>query len=120
MAEQVDQDYAVTGGRSFPLRRCLARRFGQHSRLGPSLLTRPELARAAFRLAIERGPANVQVGDIAAEAGVSPHTFNNYFSSKEAAIIWLVAYRVSRTSTALGGRARCGRPSRAGSSAGGR
>lgn len=63
--------------------------------------TRVELARAAFRLAIERGPANVRVGDIAAEAGVSPRTFNNYFSSKEAAIIWLVAYRVSLTGAAL-------------------
>lgn len=66
--------------------------------------TRVELARTAFRLAIERGPANVRVGDIATEAGVSPRTFNNYFSSKEAAIIWLVAHRVSVTGAALRAR----------------
>jgi hypothetical protein len=51
--------------------------------------TRQALARAALRLAVERGPANVRREDIAAEVEVSLRTFNNYFSSKEEAIVWL-------------------------------
>jgi AcrR family transcriptional regulator len=50
--------------------------------------TRAALSWAALRLAVERGVENVLVEDIAAEAGVSPRTFNNYFSSKYEAIIW--------------------------------
>lgn len=49
--------------------------------------TRSALAWAAVRLAVERGFANVPVEDIAAGAGVSPRTFNNYFSSKAEAIV---------------------------------
>jgi AcrR family transcriptional regulator len=49
--------------------------------------TRSALAWAAVRLAVERGFANVPVEDIAACAGVSPRTFNNYFSSKAEAIV---------------------------------
>ncbi|SHN48127.1 TetR/AcrR family transcriptional regulator [Cryptosporangium aurantiacum] len=48
--------------------------------------TREALADAAWRLATEVGPENVRVDDIAAAAGVSPRTFNNYFSSREEAI----------------------------------
>ncbi|GLW98562.1 TetR family transcriptional regulator [Microtetraspora sp. NBRC 16547] len=48
--------------------------------------TRIALSWAAIRLAVERGLDNVRVEDIAAEAGVSPRTFNNYFSSKGEAI----------------------------------
>ncbi|GDY28389.1 TetR/AcrR family transcriptional regulator [Gandjariella thermophila] len=48
--------------------------------------TRQALSRAAVRLAVERGLGNVLVEDIAAEAGVSPRTFNNYFGSKAEAI----------------------------------
>src|SRR5690606_30909865 len=48
---------------------------------------RNALRTAAVRLAIERGPDRVLVEDIAAEAGVAPRTFSNYFPSKEAAII---------------------------------
>jgi AcrR family transcriptional regulator len=48
--------------------------------------TRTALSWAALRLAVERGLANVRVEDIAAEAGVSPRTFNNYFSGKAEAI----------------------------------
>ncbi len=48
--------------------------------------TRQALSWAALRLVVERGLENVLVEDIAAEAGVSPRTFNNYFSSKAEAI----------------------------------
>jgi len=48
--------------------------------------TRNALSWAAVRLAVERGLDNVLVEDIAAEAGVSPRTFNNYFASKAEAI----------------------------------
>lgn len=48
--------------------------------------TRIALSWAAIRLTVERGWDNVRVEDIAAEAGVSPRTFNNYFSSKGEAI----------------------------------
>ncbi|WP_067176546.1 acyl-CoA-like ligand-binding transcription factor [Microtetraspora niveoalba] len=48
--------------------------------------TRIALSWAAIRLAVERGLDNVRVEDIAAEAGVSPRTFNNYFSSKGEAV----------------------------------
>lgn len=48
--------------------------------------TRAALAWAAVRLIVERGYDKVLVEDIATEAGVSPRTFNNYFSSKAAAV----------------------------------
>jgi AcrR family transcriptional regulator len=48
--------------------------------------TRAALSWAAIRLTVERGADNVLVEDIAAAAGVSPRTFNNYFSSKGEAI----------------------------------
>jgi len=48
--------------------------------------TRAALSWAAVRLTVERGFDNVLVEDIAAAAGVSPRTFNNYFSSKGEAI----------------------------------
>jgi AcrR family transcriptional regulator len=51
------------------------------------LATRSALSEVALRLAVERGLDRVRVEDIAAEAGVSPRTFNNYFSSKEEAIV---------------------------------
>jgi AcrR family transcriptional regulator len=47
---------------------------------------RHALSLAALHLATERGLDQLRVDDIAAEAGVSPRTFNNYFSSKEEAI----------------------------------
>lgn len=53
--------------------------------------TRVALREAALRLALERGPENVRVDDIAAAAGVSPRTYNNYFSSREQAIVAAVA-----------------------------
>jgi AcrR family transcriptional regulator len=48
--------------------------------------TRTALSWAAIRLVVERGVDNVLVEDIAAAAGVSPRTFNNYFSSKGEAV----------------------------------
>jgi AcrR family transcriptional regulator len=48
--------------------------------------TRAALSWAAVRLIAERGVDNVLVEDIAAAAGVSPRTFNNYFSSKGEAV----------------------------------
>ncbi|GAA0854283.1 TetR/AcrR family transcriptional regulator [Streptosporangium amethystogenes subsp. fukuiense] len=44
--------------------------------------TREALMSAALRLTLERGLENVRIEDISAEAGVSPRTFSNYFSSK--------------------------------------
>src|SRR5262249_51369718 len=49
--------------------------------------TRVALREAALRLALEHGPDNVRVEDIAEAAGVSPRTYNNYFSSREHAIV---------------------------------
>lgn len=48
--------------------------------------TRAALSWAAIRLIVERGVDNVLVEDIAAAAGVSSRTFNNYFSSKGEAV----------------------------------
>jgi AcrR family transcriptional regulator len=48
--------------------------------------TRAALSWAAIQLTVERGADNALVEDIAAAAGVSPRTFNNYFSSKGEAI----------------------------------
>jgi AcrR family transcriptional regulator len=55
--------------------------------------TRRALGLAAMRLAIERGLDNVLVDDIAAAAGVSTRTFNNYFASKYEAICSLAMER---------------------------
>lgn len=67
--------------------------------------TREALRAAALRLALERGPENVRVDDIAEAAGVSPRTYNNYFSSREEAIIAAVtAERASRVTAAVADR----------------
>ena len=68
--------------------------------------TRKALCEAALRLALERGPDNVRVNDIAEAAGVSPRTYNNYFSSREEAIVAAVtAERESRVAAAVAARA---------------
>lgn len=67
--------------------------------------TRKALREAALRLALERGPDNVRVDDIADAAGVSPRTYNNYFPSREQAIVAAVtAEREARTAAAVAAR----------------
>lgn len=63
--------------------------------------TRAALSWAALRLAVERGLADVTVDEIAAEAGVSPRTFNNYFTSKYEAIVWRHLDRFARIADQL-------------------
>ncbi|GGK67148.1 TetR/AcrR family transcriptional regulator [Nocardia camponoti] len=72
--------------------------------------TREALREAALRLALERGPDNVRVDDIAEAAGVSPRTYNNYFSSREQAIVAAVtAERETRVAAAVAARSATGR-----------
>ncbi|MFF0311994.1 TetR/AcrR family transcriptional regulator [Streptosporangium sp. NPDC004379] len=67
--------------------------------------TREALREAALRLALERGPDNVRVDDIAEAAGVSPRTYNNYFSSREQAIVAAVTgEREARIAAAVADR----------------
>lgn len=66
--------------------------------------TRTALSWAAIRLTVERGAANVRIEDIAAEAGVSPRTFNNYFSSKAEAIAHRHVERARRIAEELRAR----------------
>ena len=66
--------------------------------------TRLDLAFAAFELAREEGLANVRVPQIAEAVGVSTRTFNNYFSSKEAAIVWPTTLRGARMAGDLAAR----------------
>ncbi|MGY0234254.1 acyl-CoA-like ligand-binding transcription factor [Longispora urticae] len=58
--------------------------------------TRRALSLAALQLAKEHGLDNVRVEAIAAAAGVSPRTYNNYFSSREEAICALGIDRAER------------------------
>jgi AcrR family transcriptional regulator len=66
--------------------------------------TRRALGIAAMRLAVQRGLDNVLVEDIAAEAGVSTRTFNNYFASKYEAICALAMERGRLIGVALRNR----------------
>src|ERR687885_962938 len=67
--------------------------------------TREALSAAALRLALEHGPENVRVDEIAEAAGVSPRTYNNYFSSREQAIVAAItAERALRLAAALRAR----------------
>ncbi|QHC26412.1 TetR/AcrR family transcriptional regulator [Streptomyces sp. GS7] len=63
--------------------------------------TQAALSWAALRLTVERGLDNVKVEDIAEAAGVSPRTFNNYFSSKGEAIVARHLDRCLRIAEAL-------------------
>ena len=66
--------------------------------------TRLDLALAAFELARAEGLARVRVPQIAEAVGVSTRTFNNYFPSKEAAIVWPTTLRGARMAADLAGR----------------
>jgi AcrR family transcriptional regulator len=55
--------------------------------------TRAAISYAATRLALRDGLENVRVADIAAEADVSPRTYNNYFASIPEAICAGIADR---------------------------
>ncbi|GAA3511113.1 AcrR family transcriptional regulator [Streptosporangium album] len=69
--------------------------------------TREAISHAALSLAIEQGPnglALVRVHDIATAAGVSPRTYNNYFSSREEAICSFQADQSRRAGRALRSR----------------
>ncbi|MBV8786055.1 MAG: TetR family transcriptional regulator [Mycobacterium sp.] len=59
--------------------------------------TRRALSDAALHLAFERGLENVTREDVADLAGVSPRTFNNYFSGKYEALAYRQAERVRRS-----------------------
>jgi AcrR family transcriptional regulator len=66
--------------------------------------TRTALSWAAISLTVERGFDDVKVEDIAAAAGVSPRTFNNYFASKAEAIASRHLDRSLRAADALRAR----------------
>jgi AcrR family transcriptional regulator len=66
--------------------------------------TRLDLALAAFELAKADGLASVRVPQIAEAVGVSPRTFNNYFPSKEAAIVFPTSLRAARMANDLADR----------------
>jgi AcrR family transcriptional regulator len=61
------------------------------------LSTRRALSDAALELAFERGLENVTRDDIAARAGVSLRTFNNYFSGKYEAVAYRQIERMRRS-----------------------
>src|SRR5690606_41224989 len=66
--------------------------------------TREAIGTAALRLAVEQGPSGlalVRVHDIAQAAGVSPRTYNNYFSSREEATCAFPADRARLPGDAL-------------------
>ena len=59
--------------------------------------TRRALSDAALELAFERGLENVTRDDIAARAGVSLRTFNNYFTGKYEAVAYRQIQRMRRS-----------------------
>jgi AcrR family transcriptional regulator len=68
--------------------------------------TRAALAWSAVRLSVEHGFATVTVEDIAASAGVSARTFNNYFSSKAEAVVARHIDRLQGTAAELRARSK--------------
>ncbi len=67
--------------------------------------TRAALSAAALRLALEKGVDNVRVDEIAEAANVSPRTYNNYFASREQAIVaGITATRALRVAEELRSR----------------
>ncbi|MEU0506374.1 TetR family transcriptional regulator [Nocardia sp. NPDC005998] len=59
--------------------------------------TRLALSDAALELAFARGLGNITRDDIAARAGVSVRTFNNYFTGKHEALVYRQVERVRRS-----------------------
>lgn len=55
--------------------------------------TRATLARAAARLALDRGAEGLTVAAVAQAAGVSTRTFHNYFASMEEALVEFIINR---------------------------
>lgn len=69
--------------------------------------TKAALSHATLRLALEKGGVDaVTAEDIAAEAGVSTRTFHNYFSSKDAALLYDFNEITARIIAAVRERAR--------------
>ncbi|APH54437.1 Transcriptional regulator, TetR family [Granulibacter bethesdensis] len=68
------------------------------------LETRDALADAAMRLALKHGLDGLRVEDIAAEANVSMRTFNNYFSTKQEALVARYTNRMIYAAEALRAR----------------
>ncbi|MFD4674822.1 TetR/AcrR family transcriptional regulator [Lentzea sp. NPDC058450] len=67
--------------------------------------TRAALSAAALRLALEKGVDEVRVDEIAEAANVSPRTYNNYFPSREHAIVaGITASRALQVAEALRSR----------------
>src|SRR6201992_4522499 len=66
--------------------------------------TRLDLALAAFELARAEGLANVRIPQIPEAVGVSSRTFNNYFPSKEAAIVFPTTLRGAKMAADLAAR----------------
>jgi len=66
--------------------------------------TRRALSDAALELAFEHGLENVTRDEIAARAGVSLRTFNNYFTGKHEAIAYRQIERMRRGLDVLGSR----------------
>lgn len=62
---------------------------------------RRAMSEAALKLATEKGVEQVRIEDITNAVGVSPRTFNNYFSSKEEAICSFIVERQERVREAL-------------------
>lgn len=65
------------------------------------LATRQALSWSAIWLAVHHGVENVRVEDIAAGAGVSPRTYNNYFANKYEAICAVSVDRAALIGEAL-------------------
>src|SRR4051794_30757662 len=66
--------------------------------------TRQALAVAALRLSDEQGFDNVSVEAVAAQVGVSPRTFHNYFTGKEEALRFYLTEVIDRIFPALEAR----------------
>lgn len=67
--------------------------------------TRAALSAAALRLALEKGVDEVRVDEIAEAANVSTRTYNNYFASREHAIVaGITATRALQVAEALRAR----------------